>query len=324
MEYEVYYFNNSHEAINKIKEDTSNLIVCISQLQNTDSLLITQLIRKLYLDVELPVLFLAEKFDYNFYRKFILSFGSDFLLLNTELNEIITSIEYHFQKMKKINADNRNSSKKNVHDLLDELLQNGKLNHYKNKSLIFTEGNYPQYLYYVNKGRLKGYKTSDNGKELIIQLYGKGDFIGYMDLFGEDIYRFTAQAMTESELLLIPKNEFYHLVKSNFTFAYETVRVLAKHNNQKSERMLELAYNSLRKRVANGLLLLQKKFNKSTSDNSTNFSIKITREELANLCGTTTESLIRTLSDFKDERLIFINGKEIEIRELSKLKAMIN
>src|SRR5699024_9236679 len=146
--------------------------------------------------------------------------------------------------------------------------------------------------------------TNEEGKELTIGLYSPGDFLGYIALIEESVYKINAQTLEESELVLISKKEFTDKILSNASYVLEFTKTLVANNNYKAEQMVQLAYNSLRKRVANTLVLLKEKFTSQKPSSPQNFQIKITREELANLAGTTTESLIRTLSDFKSEELI--------------------
>jgi CRP-like cAMP-binding protein len=209
----------------------------------------------------------------------------------------------------------------NAEKALQTLLVGQPVNTYRKKQPIFSEGNHPQFLFYLKTGRAKVYKTSDDGKELTVGLYGAGDFLGYIALLENNRYEVSAEALQETDVVLISGSEFLDLVHGNSQVATWFFRLVAQHNNEKAEQLVQVAYHSLRKRVAGSLLLLLRKY--STGD-TRNFSIHISREELANLAGTATESLIRTLADFRHEKLIDIREGDIVILHEKGLEEMIN
>jgi CRP-like cAMP-binding protein len=206
-------------------------------------------------------------------------------------------------------------------DALVELASDRNINHYKKKQTIYTEGNHPNRLYYVQKGKVKTCKTNDAGKELTVGLFNEGDFFGYTALLEETVYKETAEAIEDSDIAIIPKEDFENLLHSNREVTHKFIKLLAKNITEKENQLLGLAYNSLRKRVADALLTLQLKYQKVSQDK---FSIHISREDLANIAGTATESLIRTLSDFKSENLIEIKDGNIIITNEKKLEQMLN
>ena len=203
---------------------------------------------------------------------------------------------------------------------LDALTKDRDVNHYKKKQTIYNEGNRAGRLFFVQKGKVKTYKTNDDGKELVVDLYNEGDFLGYVALLEEGAYKETAEAMEDCELSLIPKTDFDELVNNNPLIARKFIQMLAKDVAEKEEQLLKLAYNSLRKKVADALMSLQRKYKTDTG----NFSISISRENLASIAGTATESLIRTLGDFRTEKLIEIKDGNIVILNEKKLENMLN
>jgi CRP-like cAMP-binding protein len=205
--------------------------------------------------------------------------------------------------------------------MIDKMKENRSINRYKKKQIIYNEGNHPLRLYYVVKGKVKAYKTNEDGKELIINLYNEGDFLGYVPLLEGGNYRETAESLEETELAVIPKDEFEELTNNNREVMHKFIQLLAKNIASREEQLLGLAYNSLRKKVAEALIYLCKKFN---PENRENFIIELSRENLATIAGTAKESLIRTLSDFKEEHLIDIQGGDIKIINLKKIENMAN
>ena len=150
-------------------------------------------------------------------------------------------------------------------------------------------------------------------------MYGDGDFIGYSALLENSYYIDSAIALEDSEILAIPKDDFLQMVYNDISIASKFIHIISKNLKEKEQRLINLAYSSLRKRVAAALVDITSKFNL----NDKVMSIEISREEIAQYIGTTTESLIRTLSDFKAEKLIdIINGKVI-VNSTEKLKTLL-
>lgn len=327
--YKVMTANNGKSGVEAALDHHPDLIISDIMMPKLDGYGVLHLIQKHPELADIPFIFLTAKTDRNDFRKGMDLGADDYITKPFSDTELLNAIESRLKKASRIKDHASEVAKadfalqSNYSHALEELFKNSKYNNYKKKQVIFTEGNYPQYLFYVQSGKVKAFKTNDDGKELTIGLYATGDFIGYTALLEDSAYRVTAQTLEECELSLISKKDFFDMVNSNTALALQFIRMLAKNNNQKAEQMVQLAYNSLRKRVANALLLLKEKFT-SGIESKENFSIRMTREELANLSGTTTESLIRTLSDFRTEKLIDIKGGTIEIMDEKKLEHMLN
>jgi CRP-like cAMP-binding protein len=204
---------------------------------------------------------------------------------------------------------------------LQSLTEGRNSNKYKKKQNIYLEGNHPILLYYVISGKVKAYKTNDDGKELVTDLFSPGDFLGYIAMLEGTAYKDTAEALEETELAVIPKEDFDDLLNKNAEVAKRFIQLLAKNISENEKKLLGLAYNSLRKKVAEALMQLQKKYKKNGDEK---FTIDISRENLATIAGTATESLIRTLSDFRSEKLIDIKNGGIVIINEKKLSGLIN
>jgi CRP-like cAMP-binding protein len=245
-------------------------------------------------------------------------------------SELINAIRARLEKIKILKAQGGKGienwyqiisdlgNKDEMHDALEshDVIQ------YKKKQVIYSEGQHPNKLYYIQTGKVKIYKTSDGGKELIIGLLSAGDFFGHIPLIENSIYEEFAETMEESTIRVIPRKEFEHLITQNQEIALKVIKLLANNISEKEQQLVALAYHSLRKRVADALLTLKKKY--ASKEEEGNFSISISREDLANIAGTATESLIRTLSDFKSEKLIEIKEGKIIILEEKKLTNLFN
>ncbi|MDE3253300.1 MAG: Crp/Fnr family transcriptional regulator, partial [Bacteroidota bacterium] len=147
------------------------------------------------------------------------------------------------------------------------------------------------------------------------------DFLGYVAMLENTNYKESAEAIDETELAIIPREDFEELINHNQEVSRKFIQLLAKNISEKEKQLLGLAYNSLRKKVAEALLLIYNKYNTKADPG---FSIDITRENLATIAGTATESFIRTLSDFKSEKLVEIKDGGIVLLNVQKLELLAN
>ncbi len=190
---------------------------------------------------------------------------------------------------------------------------------YSKKQVVYAEGKRPRYLYYIKSGKVKAFKTNEDGKEYIIDLYSAEDFLGYPALIENRNYDDTAVALEESEIIQIAKEDFQNFIYGDISVASKFIRIITQNVKDKEDRLLNLAYSSLRKRVAKALVEINTKFN----IHGENKPIEISRDDIAQYIGTATESLIRTLSDFKSENLIEIKEGKISINNPEKLKNLL-
>jgi CRP-like cAMP-binding protein len=192
---------------------------------------------------------------------------------------------------------------------------------FKKKQVLFTEGELPDCLYFLVSGKVKVYKTDKNGNEYITTVCSDGEYIGYSNLLEGTVYSTSAQAMEDSQVCTIRKEDFLFLLYHNHDVANQFIKMLSADVIQQEARMLNLAYHSVRKRVAQALLLFQSKY---PLDRIESMEMFVTREDLSNLVGASKETVIRVLSDFKDEGLIRTTKNSITILNFNKLLHMKN
>jgi CRP-like cAMP-binding protein len=213
------------------------------------------------------------------------------------------------------NGSNTYIRSKQVDKLTALFSQHTNIYKFKKKQVIYAEGNHPLQLFLIKKGIVKTFKCNQEGKELITGIYGEGEYLGYVALLESTTYKDIAVAVEYAELAVIPKDEFELLMETDWQIARKFITLLAKDIADKEQLLLGLAYNSLRKKVAEALILLSRKYKDS---------IKISRDNLAAIAGTATESLIRTLGEFRQEKLIEISEGYITILNETKLRMMLN
>ena len=194
-------------------------------------------------------------------------------------------------------------------------------NTFKKGQTLFYEGNQPAGLMCINKGKVKLYRTGKDGKEQIVGFGLPGEFLGYRAIIAEEGYIVSGTALEDTTICLIKKEDFLNMVQKNSYISKQLMVSLCKELGLAMEKIQSLSQKSVRERLAETLFYLKETFAKKDSDNSI-VDIVLPREDIANIVGTTTESVIRTLSEFKNEKLIELEGKKIRILNEPKLRSI--
>ena len=326
--YEVFTAANGKEGYEKAVSESPDLIVCDIMMPVLDGYGLLHLINKNDQLKGVPFIFLTAKTERNDFRKGMEMGADDYITKPFNDIELLNAIESRLNKLnfqkEKVQASlslNEFLDEVKQEDTLENLAESTQVNQYKKKQRIYTEGNHPHSLYYLNSGKIRTYKINDNGKELTIGLYNTGDYFGYHSLLQNAPYNETAETMEKCKVSSISRVDFEILINNNKKVALKFIKLLAHNVTEKEEQLINLAYNSLRKRVADALLTLLKKYKE---EDHQDFMIQISREDLAHIAGTTTESLIRTLSDFKAEKLIEAEAGSVKILNEKRLLEMVN
>ncbi len=326
--YEVIVAENGKVGIEKAIEHKPDLIICDIMMPLLDGYGVLHAVHKNDAIKNTPFIFLTAKTERSDFRKGMELGADDYITKPFSGTELLNAVDSRLNKIDLIRQQITPGLEGLQHliqtstnnNTLQSITEDRNINKYKKKQIVYSEGNHPNRLYYILKGKVKTYKTNEDGKELVTELYSPGDFLGYVSLLEGSIYKDTATAMEETELAVIPKEDFENLINNNKEVALQFIRLLAKNISDKEKQLVELAYNSLRKKVARALTTLQLKYPQKSKDN---FSIDISRESLASIAGTATESLIRTLSDFRSEKLIDIKEGSIVIINQKKLEQLL-
>jgi CRP/FNR family transcriptional regulator, polysaccharide utilization system transcription regulator len=192
-------------------------------------------------------------------------------------------------------------------------------NYYKRGSIVYHERNRISGIYCVNKGVIKIIKTGIDGREKIIRFAQKGDIIGYRSIISQELACTTAKVIDDAILCFIPSNLFFDLVKGNPDFSMEVLKLSLRELGEANKFIIDIAQKTVRERLAEILILLKETFE---LDDQYYLKVSLTREELANLVGTATESVIRLLSEFKADNLIELSGRKIRILKPEALKKL--
>jgi len=192
-------------------------------------------------------------------------------------------------------------------------------NVFKKGDILYKEGSRIQGVFCLNKGVLKIYKTGSDGKEQIVAFARNGDITGYRSTLSNEPACTTAEVIQEAEICQIPANVIIHLVKTNGEFALSLMQLTCRELNQANSFIKDIAQKTVRERLAEALLRLEETFGVATEGY---LNILLTREELANIVGTATESVIRLLSEFKTDKIITMEGKKITLIDKPYLKKL--
>jgi len=192
---------------------------------------------------------------------------------------------------------------------------------YKRGSIVYQEGNRMKGFYCVQSGIIKIYQTGFDGKEQIIRFAKPGDLIGYRSVVSNEPACTTTEVIEESVLCHIPTEILLNLVKNNGNFAVELMKLTCKELGESNSYITDIAQKTVKERLAEILIHLDDEFGE---DSQGVLMISLTREELSNIVGTATESIIRLLSEFKSQNYIEINGRKIKILDKPGLKYIAN
>ncbi len=327
--YDVLTAGNGKEGVEIAQKEKPDLIICDIMMPVLDGHGVLHLLSKNEETASLPFIFLTAKADRSDFRKGMEMGADDYLTKPFDDVELLNAIEIRLKKTdilkkeftKNIEGINQFINDARGMDSLKKLSQERDARIYKKKDDIYSEGNYPKGIYFISKGKVKIYQTNELGKELITELHNEGDFFGYLSLLQDEKYTSSATALEESEIYMIPKDDFFALIYKNAEVSKRFIEILSNDLRENEKQLVKLAYNSVRKRVAEALVKLSDKY-KKTDD--VKFSMNVSREDLANMVGTATETVIRTLSDFKDEKYIEVSGGTITVLNYEKLAKMKN
>ena len=327
--YNVVTATNGKEGVKLAQQEQPDLIICDIMMPELDGYGVLHMLGKDDQTAGVPFIFLTAKAERTDQRKGMTMGADDYLTKPYDDVELLNAVEVRLRKSERMQAGfNRTADGLDAFmhevrgkDALHKLTEEKRVKSFRKKETIYTEGSFPTGIFFLIEGKIKAYRANESGKEFITDLYKEGDFFGYVDLLQETPYQDSAVTLEESEVAVIPKEDFFELLQGNREVSSRFIKMLSNEVKEREERLLQLAYNSVRKRVAEALVMLAQRYQ---ADKTQPFSMAITREDIASLVGTATETVIRTLSDFKQEKLVEMKGSLITILNYEKLLRMRN
>lgn len=324
--YQVYSAENGKLGVEMACKLIPDLILCDIMMPELDGFGVLHILSKNTLTYGIPFIFLTAKSEKEDFRRGMTMGADDYITKPFDDVLLLETIEKRLEKSDKLKQST--GTTKTVETFLDtvrgfetlkRLADDRESRMYKKRDIIYEEGKTPRHLYVLKSGKVKIFRTNEDGKEFILNIATEGDFIGYTDLLKGGNHADSAAVLQDAELILIPKDDFLNLIYHDNEVAARMIKMIASNVSDREQQLIDLAYNSVRKRVADALVNVHERYEKTGQH-----KIDLLREDLANLAGTAKETLIRTLSEYKTEKLIDIQDNMIIILDAEKLRNMRN
>lgn len=320
--YIVYTAPNGKIGIEKAKKELPDLIICDIMMPKVDGYGVLEAVSLEPTTTRIPFVFLSAKTEHKEIRKGMDLGADDYLTKPFEEFELLSAIESRlakaaiFSKMV-ASASNKETedSVRNLNDLKNLFDDTGKVCSFVKDEIIYRRGEHSNYIYLITKGVVKCARTEDHGKELITNLHQTDSFLGFTSFDYNIRYEETATAVEDVVLSGILKTDLKSILGENKNISLELMNLLTENISDIKEQLLQMAYSSVRKKTAQTILQFTHIMNRKSED-----AIRISRSDLASVAGIATESLIRTLSEFKKKGFIEIEGRNIKILQVKALE----
>ena len=322
--YEVLVAENGKIGVDIAQKHKPDLIICDIMMPELDGYGVLHILSKNENTGAIPFIFLTAKTEKSDIRKGMNLGADDYLTKPFDDTDLLNAIEARFRrnvmqkKQYEISPEGLDNFIKDAQSILNlkDLGKDRKVKTVKKKNEVYSEGDMPLHVYFVKSGNVKTFKSHPDGKELIMNLYSANDFFGFEPILENGNYTESAVAMQDSELVSIPRHDFLMMIQAHPDVSKTFIHLLCKKVAEREAQLLNLAYNSVRQRTAEALL-------KSEALKDSQSVISISRDDLAKMVGTASESVIRVLSDFKDEGIIEIEGGKIKLKQPEKLEKVV-
>ncbi len=320
--YEVIEAEHGKQGVDRAQRDRPDMIVCDVEMPELDGYGVLHYLSNDPSTAMIPFIFLTSRDGAEEMRRGMSSGADDYLVKPFSEADLLATIEVRLKKSAIMQREYGRPPQRLNEFIADANAQGGipgidvgeRPRRYNAGQVLFAEGDATNNVYYVASGVVKVFRTDNYGKELIIELCKPGDFFGHMDVLKGLEYTSAAEVLEDAEVHLIPRKVFLDLMHRNRDVAMRFIRLMAGEVTQNQQRLLALAYASVRERTAQALLDLNDRFKESEK------TPQLSREDLAGMVGTAKESLIRALSDFKSDGWVSLSGKNVVIEDEVALK----
>jgi CheY-like chemotaxis protein len=324
--YEVLNAPNGKIGVEIAKVALPDIIVCDIMMPELDGYGVLEALTKNESTKHIPFIFLSAKTERKDVRKGMNLGADDYITKPFSEDELISAIESRLAKtaILKDRRENKEEEKveieekeslRSLNDLKNYFDDNGETFHFSKDKIIYEEGNNSNYIYLIISGLIKCHKLDEQGKQLTTALYKEDDLFGYTSFTQNLAYQESATAIKETRLVGLSKKALTNVLNKNHQVTLELIELLTEDLAVVKNQLLQMAYSSVNKKTANTILKFVEKLNGKPED-----QIKISRNDLASVAGIATETLIRTISSFKKQGIIKIEGRNIRILDLEKLK----
>lgn len=323
--YKVFTASNGKEGVKKALENLPDLILCDIMMPELDGYGVLKILSNNLKTANIPFVFLTAKSEKEDFRKGMDFGADDYLVKPFEDIQLLNTIELRLHKVKNGSVDipledyESFYSREKAEIAINELFKNINYEYIERKDLLFACGSKPRFIYKIVEGQFKTYEINDDGKELITGLYADGDLIGLADIFDAQHYNECARSMGKTKYVKVMRSDLLKLIYENRDVAMYFYRKLAFSVNIRKFRLVNLAYNSVRKRTADSILWIDDVFNKQKKYP---YKFSFYREDLACLVGTAKESVIRQLASLKEDKFIDTDSSKITLIDRKLLESI--
>ena len=311
--HEVDEEDNGVSALKRIEETRPNLIFCDEQLDDLDGFGLLRILRSKDEIAHISCVLMSESMDVSSFRKGMNLGADDYLTIPFEDVDLMTITDMRLRHSLVMKSTDSYSEYQAL-SVFEDLKKGCEIRKFKNRDVIFEEGMHPNWLYIVKEGIVSAVKTNDIGKQLITRFYVQNEMFGYLSIMMDRTYSQSLVAFGPVEVYLVSKKAFLKALYANPHFSNLILGHIALEESEANERMIFLAYSSVRKKLSACLLKLRKVL--KTED------IQVSRDVLSQMMATAPETIIRTLSDFKDEGIIDIVDHNIVLKDIDGLRRM--
>jgi len=320
--YEVFTAPDGRVGVDMALQHQPDIILCDIMMPELDGYGVLYMLGKNELTADIPFIFLTAKTERADMRKAMEMGADDYLTKPFDDIELLNAIESRLLKREKLsnNLLQKNAdllSEEEQHCLLQDLVKDARVKTFKRKQIIYEAGDAPVFAYYLMQGKVRSFLNYQDGRELSTDIYVGDHFFGYEAILLNELYTDNATALEDSEIALIPRDDFFELLYNKPVVAGKFIRLLSDNVREKEEQMLGFAYDTVRKRVATAIVQVAEKSALPDEDTAI---IRVSRDDLATLAGTANETISRMLADFRDEKLLIKEGSSIQVLSIERLK----
>jgi DNA-binding response OmpR family regulator len=324
--YKVYQADNGKMGVELALKHLPDVILCDIMMPELDGYGVLYMLNKYTETASIPFIFLTAKADHVDLRKGMEMGADDYLTKPFDGMELLNAVEIRLKKKQNALLQYQNSSTElkamisNKDGLAEfaKIIEGHRNREFRKNQIIYYESDPGKGLYLVIKGKIKTIKLSLDGRELMTGMYSAGDYIGINAVLSNSIHTDTATAIEDSIVCLIPIEDMEKVLNLYPDVSRKFIYLLSRDNREKEEQLLQLAYNSVRRRMAGAIIRIY-----NQQDHKSDQLI-VAREDLAAMACMAMETVSRTLSDFKDEKLIDRQGSIITVLDIERLLKMKN
>ena len=321
--YKVSTAPNGKIGIQKAQQNPPNIIICDIMMPEVDGYGVLEAMNSQDNTSHIPFIFLSAKTEHKEIRKGMDMGADDYLTKPFDEEDLMSAVESRLAKAtiltnREVSEPEENDEiPRDLNQLKNFFCDEGEESSFRKGENIYTKGDHANNLFLILSGVVKTHTMDNNAKELITVLNKADDFLGFTTFGNNNPYTETATAVEDTQVVAISKGHLLDILKKSQNLSLEMINLLSDNLSEIKVQLLRMAYSSVRKKTAATILQFVE-----VMDVKPDAPIRISRIDLATTAGIATESLIRTLSDFKKDGLIEIDGRNIHIVDIEGLRRM--